>query len=90
MLKARAGTASPVEHEVMAALEKEREHPGRTVLFPIQLDQSVTSTRRPWAASLRRERHIGNFCAWKEHDPYQQAFTRLLRDLKAASGDAGG
>jgi len=74
-----------VEHEVMAALEKERLHPGHTVLFLIQLDQSVTTTRQPWAASLRRERHIGNFCAWKEHDPYQQSFARLLRDLKAES-----
>jgi hypothetical protein len=26
---------------------------------------------------------IGDFTAWKDHDAYQQAFTRLLRDLKA-------
>jgi hypothetical protein len=35
------------------------------------------------AASLRRTRHIGDFRAWKDHDPYQNAFERLLRDLKA-------
>ena len=28
---------------------------------------------------------IADFRAWKDHDPYQKAFERLLRDLKAAS-----
>jgi hypothetical protein len=28
-------------------------------------------------------RRIGNFRAWKNHDPYQKSFERLLRDLKA-------
>ena len=28
-------------------------------------------------------RHIGDFRAWKDHDSYQRAFERLLRDLKA-------
>ena len=27
--------------------------------------------------------HIGNFCKWKDHDSYQKAFDRLLKDLKA-------
>jgi len=27
--------------------------------------------------------HIGDFTRWKHHDDYQQAFERLLRDLKA-------
>jgi hypothetical protein len=35
-----------------------------------------------WAASLRRQRHIGDFTSWKNHDAYQQSFDRLLRDLK--------
>ena len=35
-----------------------------------------------WVADIRRQRHIGDFTQWKEHDAYQQAFTRLLRDLK--------
>jgi len=26
---------------------------------------------------------IGDFRAWKDHDPYQKSFDRLLRDLKA-------
>lgn len=72
-----------VEREVMSALEKEGQSPGRTVLFPISLDDAVKTARHPWAADLRRRRHIGDFSNWKEHDAYQQAFTRLLRDLKA-------
>jgi hypothetical protein len=30
----------------------------------------------------QRQRHIGNFTHWKEHDVYSKAFDRLLRDLK--------
>ena len=67
----------------MSALEKEDQSPGRTVLFPVQLDDTVMTTSQPWAANLRRERHIGDFTGWKDHDAYLQAFTRLLRDLKA-------
>jgi hypothetical protein len=33
--------------------------------------------------NIRRTRHIGDFSRWKDHDAYQQAFERLLRDLKA-------
>ena len=36
-----------------------------------------------WAADIRRARHIGDFSRWKDHDVYQRAFERLLRDLKA-------
>ncbi len=73
-----------VEREVMSAMEKEDETPGRTVLFPIRLDDAVKTARHPWAADLRRRRHIGDFSRWKDHDAYQQAFTRLLRDLQQA------
>jgi hypothetical protein len=40
-------------------------------------------THQSWAASLRRTRHIGDFRAWKDHDPYEKSFECLLRDLKA-------
>jgi hypothetical protein len=43
----------------------------------------VMGTDKPWAAKIRR-RHIGDFTHWKDHDSYQQAFARLLRDLKAS------
>jgi len=36
----------------------------------------------PWAADIRRKRHIGDFRRWKSHDDYTDAFNRLVRDLK--------
>jgi hypothetical protein len=36
-----------------------------------------------WATDIRRQRHVGDFRQWKDHHAYQQAFARLLRDLKA-------
>jgi len=77
-----------VEREVMAALEKEREQQ-KLVLFPITLDEVFKRTLAPWAADLRRQRHIGDFTRWKNHDDYQKAFTHLLRDLKTEDQKMG-
>ena len=71
-----------VEREVVAAREKE-DREQRPVLFPIRLDDVVMDTNKAWAADVRRRWHIGDFTNWKNHDAYQQAFERLLRDLKA-------
>ena len=73
-----------VEHEVEGALEEER-HEGRTILIPIRLDDAVMDSSKAWTALIRRTRHIGDFREWKNHDSYQKAFDRLLRDLKAES-----
>jgi hypothetical protein len=35
-----------------------------------------------------RQRHAGDFRQWKQHDAYQKAFDRLLRDLKAEGQQA--
>jgi len=70
-----------VQEEVEACLERERRE-NRTVLFPIRLDDAVMETTEAWAASIRRQRHIGDFHNWKDHDAYQNGFVRLLRDLK--------
>jgi uncharacterized protein YjbI with pentapeptide repeats len=75
-----------VESEVEAALAKET--PEHTVLFPVRLDDTVMQTNIAWAVKLRRERHITDFANWKDHDAYQKAFERLLRDLKAESAEA--
>jgi hypothetical protein len=40
-------------------------------------------------AGGRRMRHIGDFRKWKEHDEYQKAFERLMRDLKAGEKEPG-
>ena len=47
-----------VEKEVETAFEKERKQ-GRTVLFPIRLDDAVMGAEEAWAADIRRTRHIG-------------------------------
>jgi len=72
-----------VESEVEAALAKET--PEQAVLFPVRLDDAVMQTDVACAVKLQRERHIGDFRQWKDHDCYQTAFDRLLRDLKAES-----
>jgi len=70
-----------VEDEVETALEKERKKRS-TVLFPIRVDQAIEETDIAWAAKIRRTCHIGDFSQWKDHDAYQVAFKRLLKDLK--------
>jgi hypothetical protein len=72
-----------VESEVEKAFEEEHQRK-QTVLFPVRLDEAVMETDQSWAAEIRRSRHIGDFSRWKDHDSYQKAFERLLRDLKAA------
>jgi hypothetical protein len=71
-----------VKKEVETAFEKE-DRQKRLVLFPVRLDDTAMQTTKAWAADIRRMRHITNFTNWKDHDTYQKAFTRLLRDLKA-------
>ena len=73
-----------VEREVLAAREKE-ERERREVLFPIRLDDAVMETTQAWAADMRRRWHIGDFTQWKQHNHYQKALERLLRDLRSES-----
>lgn len=56
-----------VEHEVESTLEEEK-RTGRTILFPIRLDDAVMESHKAWAALIRRTRHIGDFTRWKDHD----------------------
>lgn len=73
--------SSWVEFEVEAALAKEKEKHA-LVLFPVRLDNSVMQSTTSWAAHLKRMRHITDFTGWEQHDNYQKALTRLLRDLQ--------
>ncbi len=77
-----------VEHEVESALEEERQR-GRAVLFPIRVDNAVMESNKAWAALIRRTRHVGDFTGWKNHNSYQNAFKRLLRDLEADKHEGG-
>lgn len=76
-----------VEQEVETALERERKEK-RLILFPIRLDETVMKVEGGWPALIRNTRNIGDFRRWKDHDAYQKAFDRLLRDLKAEDGQA--
>jgi len=70
-----------VEHEVEHALDLETERE-KLVLFPVRLDDAVMDSKTGWASNVKRQRNIGDFTKWKDHDAYQEAFKRLLRDLK--------
>ena len=67
-----------VEHAI--DLEKERK---QSILFPVRIDDAVMESETGWAGNVRRQRHIGDFTRWKDHDAYSKAFDRLLEDLKA-------
>lgn len=81
VLSANSVASDWVEMEVEAALERERRDK-RSVLFPIAIDEAGFTSGEPWAADIRRKRHIGDFRKWKSHDDYAAAFERLVRDLK--------
>jgi hypothetical protein len=72
-----------VEDEVTKAFAEERTRK-QLVLFPIRLDDVVMETTEAWAGKLRDNRNIGDFRRWKDHDAYQKALERVLRDLKVA------
>ena len=76
-----------VEREVKTALARERKGK-QTVLFPVRVDKAVFESPFDWATEIRHERNIGDFTRWKNHDDYQKAFSRLLRDLKAEAEQA--
>lgn len=71
-----------VQAEVERALHKEYDKK-QEVLFPLRLDETVMQAPQTWASAIRKTRHIGDFTHWKDHDAYQSAFQRLLRDLQA-------
>ena len=83
ILPKRSVASQWVEQEVETALARERQQ-GTTILFPVQIDNTVMTLETGWPALIRNTRHIGDFRRWKTHDVYQKAFDRLLRDLKAA------
>ena len=70
-----------VETEVETAFRKERDE-DRTVLFPVRLDDAIENTDEAWARQVWYTRNVGDFREWKDHDTYQEAFKRVLRDLR--------
>ncbi|MFN2166705.1 MAG: TIR domain-containing protein, partial [Anaerolineae bacterium] len=84
-----------VKTEIYHARQQEIES-GQRKLFPISL--VPYETVRQWRAFDAdvgkdmarevREYFIPDFSNWKDHDGYQKAFDRLLRDLKQEDGEA--
>ena len=79
---------------VMTELRKARKaerQTGKRKLFPVRLTDFATL--RDWEcfdadsgkdlAVELREYFIPDFSHWKEHDPFEAAFARLLKDLRA-------
>jgi hypothetical protein len=54
-----------VREEVEACFERESREK-TTILCPIRLDDAVMNTTEAWAASIRRQRHIGDFRGWRD------------------------
>ena len=85
-----------VKTEIAKARKREVKD-GKRVLFPVRL--VGFEALRDWecfdadtgkdSAREIREYFIPDFSNWKEHDSYQTAFHRLVKDLKAESASAG-
>jgi hypothetical protein len=72
-----------VEAKVNKTFVEERSRK-EVVLFPIRIDDTVISTKEPWAVKLRDQRNIGDFQRWRTPLEYQKSLDRLLRDLRAS------
>ncbi len=81
ILSANSVNSEWVADEVERGLAREKKE-NKQVLFPIRIDDAVMHLNFNWVSALRRNRHIGDFTGWKNHDKYQNAFKRLLRDIK--------
>ncbi len=88
ILSERSIKSAWVQAEVTAALQKE-EAQKRAMLFPVRLEESVLQSLSLWKHNLQVTHHIGDFTRWKDHDAYQLAFHRLLRDLQASKPRPG-
>lgn len=80
ILSKRSVASQWVEHEVEAAMEKEREKK-KTVLFPIRLDDTIMRIKLGWAKDIRNTRHVGDFSKWQDPEFYEKSFGNLLNDL---------
>jgi len=86
VLSEHSVTSRWVEIEVENAFEKEM-HTQKSILMPIRLDDSVYQINSGWPNHIRKSRQIADFTRWKDHDSYQKAFDRLVRDLKVEESD---
>jgi hypothetical protein len=79
-----------VKAEIHRARQKEKG--GKRVLFPIRLVsfEAIEQWRAPYGSQPKdmaneiREYFIPDFSNWIDHDAFEVAFKRLLKDLKAS------
>ena len=71
-----------VQGEVEFALRRERQE-DRTTLIPIALDSSAFEGDVGWT-SIFRQRQIGDFRDWKDHNSYVRSLDVLIRTLNAS------
>lgn len=74
-------TSGWVESEFDTAFDEEQRR-GKSLLFPIRLDQTPLSVEKSWGALIRRSRHIGDFSGWRDDKSYRSSFDRLLVSLE--------
>lgn len=82
-----------VKTEIRRAMKAEKEE-NRRKLFPIRLVSYERLLEWEWfdaatgedLAQEVREYFIPDFSHWKEHDSFEAAFDKLLKDLRAAEG----
>jgi uncharacterized protein YjbI with pentapeptide repeats len=73
-----------IGHEAEKAIAEEKEH-GGLKLFAIRLDDAALKAKDGWAETIRLGRTIEDFSNWKNQIDYENAFERLLGDLKASN-----
>src|SRR5207248_11610790 len=84
-----------VMDELRKGFKAERDS-GKRKLFPLRLTDYETlqawicrdSVSGKDLAEEVRQYFIPDFSHWKEHDPFEAAFSRLLKDLKAETSAA--
>jgi hypothetical protein len=54
----------------------------KQLLIPVRLDETIVEIQEQWAIDLRHSRPIADFTNWRDEVAYQQAFERLLREVK--------
>lgn len=76
-----------IQQEVEVALEEERLR-GRSVLFPIRLEDGNLDGEKEWLVTLQKTHQIYDFSSWNSWETYYVQFLLLLNNLKANTPDA--
>ena len=73
-----------ISKELSVSLKLEQNR-GKTILFPIRIDDSIFKESLPSPLNLVISRHIGDFTNWKNDRDYRKSFSHMVRDLMTIS-----